>query len=188
MVAEARSTLRAEGVADADVAVSASADLHYVGQFHEVEVESGGETLDRDALEAGFHARHHELYGHAMPGAPLELINVRIRSVGATSKPSFPLRPHAGADPSAARKGERTAIFDGVAHATPVYDGLALRHGNRLEGPALVEQPTTTIVVPPGFALRCDQYDNYLLHAVELSLDDALERLRSHTVPAPIGA
>jgi N-methylhydantoinase A len=188
MAREARDTLRAEAVEDGDITVTASADLHYIGQFHEVEVEAGGEVLDRDALEAGFHARHQELFGHAVPGAPLELINVRVRSVGATSKPSFPLRPNAGADPSAARKGERAAIFDGAPHATPVYDGLALRHGNRLDGPALVEQPTTTIVVPPGFALQCDQYDNYLLHAVDLSLDDALERLRAHAVPASIGA
>ena len=186
MAEDARATLRAEGVADADIAVAASADLHYVGQFHEVEVDAAGEQLEAAALEAAFHQRHRELYGHAVPGAPLELINVRIRSVGRTSKPTFQSHPDAGPDASAARKGERIAVFDGESRETPVYDGLALRHGNRLAGPALVEQPTTTIVVPPGYELECDEYDNYVLHAAEVSLGDALGRLRAQT--EPIGA
>ena len=188
MADEARETLRGQGVGEERIAVRVSADLHYVGQFHEVEVEADGASLALDALQGAFHRRHHALYGHSVPGAPLELINVRVRAEGRTSKPSYAPRAQESEDPSAARKGERPAIFDGVEHRTPVFDGLALRHGNRLEGPALVEQPTTTIVLPPGFVLECDRYDNYLLHPAALSLDEALARMRATTTDEPSGA
>jgi N-methylhydantoinase A len=188
MAREARHVLRAEGVDDGDIAMSAGADLHYVGQFHEVEVVASGTALDAAALADGFHLRHRELYGHAVPGAPLELINVRIRSVGKTSKPSFQSHPDAGPDASGARKGERVAYFDGEPHQASVYDGLALRHGNRLAGPALVEQPTTTIVVPSGYVLECDEYDNYVLHSAELTLSEARSRLHARAISEPIGA
>jgi len=188
MATDARSTLQSEGVEEEDIVVRVSADLHYVGQFHEVEVAAAGDALELEPLQAAFHRRHHELFGHSVPGAPLELINVRVRSEGRTGKPEYSPAPHAGEDPGAARKGERPAIFDGAEQATPVFDGLALRHGNRLEGPALVEQPTTTIVVPPGLVLECDEYDNYLLHPVSLSLEEALTRMRSEPTNEPKGA
>ncbi len=185
---EARETLRAEGVTEGEIVLAASADLHYVGQFHEVEVEGGAEALDATLLEDGFHRRHRALYGHAVPGAPLELINVRIRSVGETRKPTYQSHADAGPDPSAARKGDRTAFFDGEACETPVYDGLALRHGNLLAGPALVEQPTTTIVVRRGFVLECDEYGNYVLHRAELTLEEAFRSLGEKQSNEPIGA
>ena len=50
----------------------------------------------------------------------------------------------------------------------PVYDGLALQPGNRLPGPAIVEQPTTTIVLPGDTGLSCDQWGNYLLEKADI--------------------
>jgi N-methylhydantoinase A len=183
MASDARAVLAAEGVEPGEIEVHASADLHYVGQFHEVEVDARGAALELAALQEDFHARHRELFGHAVPGAPLELINVRVRSVGRTREPAFATQPFAGEDPGAARKGERTARFDGEALATPVFDGLALAHGHRVEGPALVEQPTTTIVVPPGFVLTCDAYGTYVLHPAALRLEEALGRTAAQPVP-----
>jgi N-methylhydantoinase A len=60
-----------------------------------------------------------------------------------------------------ARKGEREAYFEGAFQTVGVYDGLKLVNGNVVPGPAIIEQPTTTIVLPPGFTARCDEHDNY---------------------------
>jgi N-methylhydantoinase A len=155
MEAEARTTLESEGVTR--VQLERSADLRYVGQFNEVEVPRMED----------FHARHDALYGYSMPGAPVELINLRLSARGETDKPRFEGSPPGGEDASAALKGHRDAYFDGGFRSVPVYDGLQLVNGNAVAGPAIVEQPTTTIVLPPDFSLRCDAYDNYLVEPKE---------------------
>jgi N-methylhydantoinase A len=170
MAAEARATLTTEKVPDARIELGYSADIRYVGQFNEVEVPlPGNGTLGASGLEQmadAFHERHDSLYGYSMRGAPLELINLRVTARGRTDKPmqeKFEL-------------GD--AYFDGEFISTPVFDGLKLEPGNRVEGPAIVVQPTTTIVIPPDFALRCDEYRNYLMYMKSRDVDELCRTLR----------
>ncbi|MBV9003682.1 MAG: hydantoinase/oxoprolinase family protein, partial [Solirubrobacterales bacterium] len=168
MATDARATLTGEGVPEARIELEFSADLRYVGQFNEVEVpavDGGGDTEPRLAEMVGaFHGRHDTLYGYSMPGAPVELINLRVSARGLTDKPEFARGDHGGTDPSPARKGSRRAYFDGEFTEVPVYDGLRVVNGNVVAGPAIVEQPTTTIVIPADSELECDAYNNYLIH------------------------
>ena len=69
----------------------------------------------------------------------------------------------AGTDASHARKGYRQVYFDGGFIKTPVYEGLNLENGNELVGPAIIEQPNTTLVIPNGYRMVCDPYSNYIL-------------------------
>lgn len=169
MTADARRTLAEEGVPEGAQAIGYSADLRYVGQFNEVEVPlPGGGPPARGDLErvaAAFHERHDALYGYSMPGAPTELINLRVTARGHTDKPRSERVPLGSADAQAARIGTRAAWFGGAWIEVPVYGGLLLTHGNRVPGPAIVVQPTTTIVVPPDFDLVCDEFNNYLMFA-----------------------
>jgi N-methylhydantoinase A len=175
MAATAIDTLSSEGVPRERIALHFTADLRYVGQFNEVEV-----TRDADMVGA-FHARHDALYGYSMPGAPVELINLRVSARGETDKPRLEESEPGGEDPSAALKGRREAYFDGDFVEVPVYDGLALVHGNAVSGPAIVEQPTTTIVVPGDFDLRCDAFDNYLVHQKGRRIEDLRARLEQES-------
>ena len=93
----------------------------------------------------------------------MELINLRLSATGATKKPVTQKHELGGPAAEHARKGERPAWFDNRMVTVPVYDGLALQPGNRLPGSAIVEQPTTTIVLPGDTGLSCDQWGNYLL-------------------------
>jgi N-methylhydantoinase A len=111
-----------------------------------------------------------------MPGAPVELINLRVSARGQTDKPQLARSPDGGADASGAVRGRRGAYFDGEFQTVPVYDGLKLVNGNLVSGPAIVDQPTTTIVVPEDFDLACDEYDNYLLHPRGQRLEDLRRR------------
>ena len=178
MVQDARSTLQAEGLPADRVTTTYSADLRYVGQFNEVEVVgfADGDVAQAalDEVVAAFHARHDALYGYSMPGAPVELINLRVSARGQTEKPQLGRSPEGGADPAGALRGRREAYFDGGFITVPVYDGLKLVNGNVVSGPAIVDQPTTTIMVPDEFELACDEYDNYLLHPRGQSLEDLL--------------
>lgn len=165
MQERASETLRAEGVTEATVL--RGADLRYVGQFNEVEVslETAGEidAGDLTAIGAAFHRRHDALYGYAMEEAEVELINLRVTAFGRTDKPEQKKQVLGAADASHAATGRRRAYFDGDYHDVPVFDGLAMVSGNRVTGPAIVVQPTTTMVVPPDFELLCDEYSNYLI-------------------------
>ncbi|MGW3089154.1 hydantoinase/oxoprolinase family protein [Streptomyces sp. NPDC001108] len=164
---EAVETLRSENVEDGAISLVFSADVRYIGQFTEIEVPLSfdGELTQESVkqLVSDFEAKHEALNGYAMPGEPTELINVRLTSLGRTTKPALADEPSAGPDPSAARKGAREAVFSGRTVRTDVFDGLALRRDNRVVGPAIIEQPTTTVVLIEGYVMTVDAQGNYVI-------------------------
>ena len=162
MTAAATKTLAAERVAADAMAFHASLDVRYVKQYHEVNVPfdpDAGDVVER------FHAEHDRLYGYHLRDqrTPVEVINLRLRAVGRTPKPSFPKTPRRGPDASTARKGSRHAwVAERAAFAAvPVYDGEALAHGMRLCGPALVDQANTTLLLSAAYDLVCDAHGSY---------------------------
>ncbi|MBM5810897.1 MAG: hydantoinase/oxoprolinase family protein [Gammaproteobacteria bacterium] len=182
MAAEARTTLLTERVPPARIELRRSADLRYVGQFNEVEVSVPGDgEVDSATLAqmaAAFHQRHDALYGYSMSGAPVELINLRLTGIGRVDQPHQERYALGPADASAARRGNRRAWFDGGFVEAPVYDGLALVPGHHVAGPAIVVQPTTTVVVPPDFELLCDEFRNYLMYPRGRNPDELCRALR----------
>lgn len=179
MRVEAVDTLRREAIADADIEVAFSADVRYVGQFSEVEVPLDGAVTPQalaDMVER-FHQLHDTRFGYALPDSPTELVNLRARSRGHRAKPSL-ARALGTASSAGAQKGVRQAYFDGGMRETPVYDALRLGAGARVEGPAILEQPTTTIVVPPGFQIVVSDEGTFLLYGVDRDLDTILNQLR----------
>ena len=153
--------------------------MRYVGQFHEVEVplQTPLATSELEATAAHFHHLHETLYGYAMPGAALEMINLRVKALGFTEKPRLTPRPLGDADPTGALKGKRQAYFSGTPHQVSVYAGEQFDCGMALTGPALIEQSNTTVLVPPGYRLVCDAYRNYAMHLAERPLGELLTAL-----------
>jgi len=183
MTDTALKTLQGEGVAKSKAVVGYSADLRYVGQFNEVEVPVVGKGTIRNAdlaqLVDQFHARHDALYGYSMKGTPVELINLRVTGRGVTPKPKFDRSTPARFKVEKTRIGRRKAWFDGAFREVPVYDGLVLQNGHTIRGPAILSQPTTTIVVPPDFDLKCDEYSNFLMYPKGENLKALIRQLRS---------
>jgi N-methylhydantoinase A len=158
MEQEALDGFGALGIDAADVTFSRTADVRYVGQFHEVEVAVPEGAIDLPAIEAaieGFHDKHKQLYTFNMPWQQVELLTFRLRAT--TPKAPFEMRriESGGVDSTAAIKRQRRAWFDGEAVETTVYDGALLRAGNEFHGPAMIEEATTTVVVPSRYAVRC---------------------------------
>lgn len=175
MIELARQTLVEEDVEEQDHRYTVSADVRYPGQFNEVETKSPDHDVTVEGLTKAFHDRHEALYGYAIRTSPVEVMNLRVHAVGLESKPKPVDTPNAGTDvPAGALTGHRRAWFDGTEVDAPVYDGLVLSHGNVVQGPAIVEQPTTTIVVPADYVLACDARDNYVMHRADTSLSDAV--------------
>jgi N-methylhydantoinase A len=177
----ANQTLVEEGISSDRVDIRFSADLHYIGQFHEVEVPVSAalsmSVKDLDAVVEAFHQRHDTLYGYAMRGTPVELINLRVTARGITEKPDLMHRAAAHEPLEKVLLKRRPVCFDGEFVDTPVYDGLRLHAGDRITGPAIIAQPTTTIVVPPDFELSCDDFDNYLIYPQDQDLAELRARL-----------
>jgi N-methylhydantoinase A len=95
----------------------------------------------------------------------VELVNLRLIATGATDKPVFPREAYQGCDPSPWRKGQRGIYLPSEEGFVPVdvYDGDRMGFGNRLKGPAIIEQVNTTTLVPPGWEVECDVFGSFLL-------------------------
>ncbi len=147
-------------------------DCRYIKQYHEVSFAVPRAAIaarDAAAIAAAFHAEHNRLYGYSLEQerAPVEIINVRVQAVGHTEMPAYREKPWVGPDAAAARKGGRSVYIPetGAFREVPVYDGHRLGHGNRIDGPALIEQETTAIFVSAAFDCVVDAYGSFALFA-----------------------
>ncbi|MEM2976939.1 MAG: hydantoinase/oxoprolinase family protein, partial [Thermoplasmata archaeon] len=171
MKAEARALLKSENVPEERVRHSYFLDLRYVKQYHEVSVEISREEVDRAdpvAFALKFHLEHNRLYGYSLEkeGTRIELINMRLTSIGLTDKPRLPEQKRDSADSSHALKGRRRMWLpvERRFEQVPVYDGHGLRWGNRLEGPALIEQVNTSTFVTPEFSVVVDRLGSFTIY------------------------
>ena len=167
MADEGRRTLMSEGARPEDVEVRYSADLRYLRQIHELNMpmdESLANCPEMDTLHARFDALHERLFGYGLPEEVLEVVNLRVRCLARGPRPELPRVRVAGtATPSP--DGARRAYSPGELSFRDfaVYRGEILDGGCRLQGPAIVELPQTTLVVPSMFGLRVDEVGSFVL-------------------------
>jgi N-methylhydantoinase A len=174
MAEEANELLRSERIPEDAIRHIFSVDLRYVKQYHEVSVPITRKEIEEGNIEgiaSRFHPEHNRLYGYSLEeqGTAIELINLRLMSVGKTVKPRFSEEAFAGTDPSHAFKKNRKVYLplDEAFAEVPVYDGYKLRCGNRVEGPAVIEQVNTTTFVTPEYNVWCDRYGSYTVYLKE---------------------
>ena len=166
MEAEALASFRSHGVEAKDIVLKRTADLRYAGQFHEVEADVANGKLtqrDIDAAVAFFSRKHEEMYTFSMAWKAVEILTLRLKAT--TPKTPFAL-PEAGTgdtDPASALKRRRTCRFSGRDVDTPVYDGEKILARNVIPGPAIIEETTTTVVIPEAYVCSVDKYKNYVL-------------------------
>ncbi len=168
MAAEAYKTLSAEHVEPERQHLHFSLDLRSVGQFHEVNIPlltSEIETFDRHAIIDRFQARHDQLYGYSVPETPLELVSIRLTAIGETEKPRLPRQQRQSPDAERAMRGQRHVYSPDKRNfeLVPVYNGDELNYGNRVTGPAIIEQVTTTIFVPSSYQVVCDPFGSFAM-------------------------
>jgi N-methylhydantoinase A len=113
-----------------------------------------------DELVRLFVRRYEELYGEgsAYQGAGVDISAIRVDAVSAVAKPTLRRAEPAGREGEAEVKGLREAYFDGRFMQTLVYEYERLLPGQRVRGPAIVESPVTTTILPPGSSAEVDQY------------------------------
>ena len=166
MEARALTELGAQGFAPEEVKLARFADAKYPYQSHEIIVPlPGGALGDADArrMADSFHDTHERLYTYCLREMPVDMNGWRLTATA--SLPSLPLNSAAaeGANPHAAKSGTRAVYFHEVGDYSDaaIYAGEALRCGMVVDGPAIVELATTTIVVFPAHKLTVSEYGDF---------------------------
>jgi N-methylhydantoinase A len=158
----ARERLRAEGIADEDVRLLRSLDMRYLGQWRSLEISVDGEVESLGDLTARFHEEHERQHAYRRDETPVEIYQLKVTAVGTIPKPELPREHTEEHEPEA--KEHREAVFgDEHGVSAAVYERDDLRPGARIDGPAIIEQLDSTVIVPPGDRAEVDSFSNIII-------------------------
>jgi N-methylhydantoinase A len=150
--------LLSENVEEGHIFLERFLDMRYEGQSYEIIV-----PFSDDYLEA-FHAHHEKKYGYRNSKKRIEVVNLRTRARGLPEKPVLKRHRLSSEKPSQkAYLGKRKAIFENRPVETPILMREKLASGNKFEGPAVVVEYSSTIVVPPFAEASVDEYGNVVM-------------------------
>ncbi|MFC1938483.1 hydantoinase/oxoprolinase family protein, partial [Chloroflexota bacterium] len=156
--------LQAEGISDDRIEMLYTCDVRYDGQHTEVEVEiTQGEidAFDLEPMRERFHEKHMGIYAFNLKevGTECELVSLRLTAAGRMEKPSMVREIYQGEDSAKAEKGKRKIYLPDAKEFgdVVVYDAMKLGYGNKVIGPAIIEHPTTNIVVLPEYNVEYDE-------------------------------
>jgi N-methylhydantoinase A len=168
MEAEGKNALSRVIPAD-QVSFQRYADMRYRKQGHEIRVPVPGSVLSksrRAELKTNFIQVYLSIYGHTMPETPIDIVSWRVVAQGPKPHVTLP-KAKAGAsrDAESARKGMRQIYLPKHRDTVkiPVYDRYKLVFGTRLQGPAIIEERESTVVVNGPADISVDEYRNLIV-------------------------
>ncbi len=166
MKEEALEELRREGFDPDIISFVRSADLRYPRQAYEINVSLSEERLTKDDIKEmvqAYHQLHRQFYGYNREESSIELVNLRLAAVGKMKSLKLEENELQGVDPSRAFLTYRSVYFEGGYVKTPVYQRDKLEAGNEIQGPAVIEQLDSTLIVFPQEKARVDSLLNILI-------------------------
>jgi len=149
-------------------------DMAYLGQTHTVSVPLPVTVTDghvtppsEDEITQAFDKEYKSTYGRLLQNGTRRVINLRSAVTG--KRPRFDLSTLApkGGTVEAARKGTRQVHFAAAWHETTIYNRLDLPIGAEIPGPAILEQPDTTVLIEPGLKGIVDTFGNTLIERAD---------------------
>ena len=167
---QAQQWLSAENLPMDKRRIRRSVDMRYVGQNFELTVPLPNGPLQKEHIDRfiqDFYDAHERTYGYKTEGEPTQLITFRVEALGHTPKVTLSRYPSDGEDPRKALIDEREVYFsrdNGETAGCPIYDRDRLTPGNRITGPAIVEQMDSTTVILHGQNAIMDEYRNLVIH------------------------
>lgn len=168
MSREGHAMLTREGVAESDIQFSRQVEMRYVGQSYELSLALPNHELAANEI-AGlldrFHRAHERTYGFSAPTEPTEFVNLRLTAVGRIAKPELHVLENLNPDTSLAHKDTRQVYFAERNSYVDcaIYDRYKLGAGARVQGPAVVEEFDSTVVIHPEYHADVDKYGNLLI-------------------------
>jgi N-methylhydantoinase A len=160
----AHDTLSEEGARPEQIVLRRFLDMRYRGQEYTLPVPVTEElraATDFSAIRARFDQLHQEHYGHSAPEEPVMMVNLRLSALGRFEN-KFPLSPPSrGAD--CGERGRRPVIFASKPVECPIYLRSGFKTGDRLEGPAVIEELGATILVYPGDRIQVNEFGHLVI-------------------------
>lgn len=149
-------------------------DMLYLGQTHTISVDAGSDPdkMSVSFLRSCFEKAYQDTYGRLLEGIGVRVVNLRVAVIG--KRPDLDLSKFAPPTETTVEQciiGERKIWHSGCEHTATIYERLNLPVGARIAGPALAEQPDTTILIDPGLEGRIDEFGNMIITRAE-STDD----------------
>jgi N-methylhydantoinase A len=168
MEAEGQALLEQSGVSPERIRHRRIADMRYVGQGHEIQVQLPDGQLSSESVPTiivAFEEAYRRLYERLSQSVPVEIINWRVTSSGPVPQVRLSNGGDERAAGTAARKGSRQAYFPelGGYYDTPVYDRYGLLPGSSFSGPAIVEERESTVIILPDARCRIDEQRNLVV-------------------------
>jgi N-methylhydantoinase A len=157
LVQQGEDDLRREGVAPEQAVITRTVDVRYVGQSFDLQVPLNSQFRQE------FDRMHQEAYGYCQSGAPIEMVNVRVRAIGRVTPPPIPRQPLGSADPSSAKWEKRPVVVGQGIQSVPHFWGNRLRSGHQVSGPAILVLDDTTVYLGPDDQATIDAYSNILI-------------------------
>lgn len=166
--AEGNAWLESEKVMSAHRQFHGIAEMRYVGQNYELQVEmpTGGITIESlQQMKQEFFKVHEMNYGYYNADAPIQFVNFRCEAIGVVQKPNLTELTDEMVDPSVAEICRRLVYFEesDLPIECPVYDRAKFGKTERVNGPCIVEQMDSTTVIPPNTYFSVDKYGNLLV-------------------------
>ena len=167
---QAQAELVSEGVDENATEMRRTAEVRYVDEIYETTVPVPSGRFNSDSLqttEEAFHQRHEQLYSYAQPDALVEFTQIAVSGLGKVSKPALQVQvEESSGDPKPAAHRAVRFEEDEEPRQTPIYEFAQLGTRLSIEGPAILEEENTTIVIIPGAKLQLVHEDIYLMMLV----------------------
>jgi N-methylhydantoinase A len=162
----ARGRLAAGGFSSSELSFERACDLRYAGQQWSLQIPVN--DWDLTSIRADFEARHQRQFGHYQPNGQIEIVHLRLVGIARLSRTRHRDLPASNSPPTP--HAQRSVHLDAQSgfRVVPIYDGNRLHPGQKLDGPALIEEKNTTILIGVGDRLEIDVSDNFLIHVAAI--------------------
>lgn len=147
-----------------DIAVKNFVELRYVGQSYELEIDLTGEEVTTENIANKFIEAHKKIYGVAIPDSPIALMTLHLSVIGKMYKPELIELSSSNSEQKFIKEKRLIHLIDKEepVEAT-IIDGLKLFGDTHFEGPAVVELPTTTVLIDQDSKVVMDKYGNLII-------------------------
>ena len=145
-------------------------DMRYLGQWRSMSIPVSADIINLDEAVKQFHEEHGREHNYSRPDAPVEVCRIQVKATGLNRKAELAKHEIRSAK-LPAPVAERMVRFDETSARvmTPIYDRSALHAGAVVEGPAIIDQLDSTILVPPGIKAEVDEYLIIKMQVLQLS-------------------
>jgi N-methylhydantoinase A/oxoprolinase/acetone carboxylase beta subunit len=156
--------MKKEGFQREDIQMAPFLDLRYLGQSYEITLPYHSEKAGHPSFIPAFHKAHQRLYSYHHPDRPVEIVNIRLKSIEVAKKIQFKKQRMRQQAPSKlALLKKQTLYYGGKKYRASAYSRDHLEPGNRISGPALVVGRESTTFLPPLYSLKVDGLGNLIM-------------------------